>query len=219
MAHARIAIPQHPRSARDRSPGRLRFPQAARPAARTGRASRAGRARLPDRRMGAHSPLLRRLRHAHATLDARALPAMPQLRPARLSAHLAGDDGADQARRAHPAGAPCALRHGALHGPGRFCRGWREHRGRGAPRSRRGGRPAAARLALFRQPVLALPALPDDRLHGRVRRRRDPGAGGRDFGCPVVRPGDVIPNIPMVQSIAGRLVRANLPPGARLVEV
>ncbi|AKQ57311.1 NAD(+) diphosphatase [Bordetella hinzii] len=49
---------------------------------------------------------------------------------------------------------------------------------------------------------------------GEIRVQEDEISDAQWFG-----PGDVIPNIPMVQSIAGRLVRANLPPGARLVEV
>ncbi|ANY14938.1 NAD(+) diphosphatase [Bordetella pseudohinzii] len=49
---------------------------------------------------------------------------------------------------------------------------------------------------------------------GEVRVQEDEISDAQWFG-----PGDAIPNIPMVQSIAGRLVRANLPPGARLVEV
>ncbi|CAJ50557.1 NADH pyrophosphatase, partial [Bordetella avium 197N] len=48
---------------------------------------------------------------------------------------------------------------------------------------------------------------------GDIRVQQDEIADARWFG-----PGDEIPNIPMLESIAGRLVRAHLPPGARLIE-
>lgn len=49
---------------------------------------------------------------------------------------------------------------------------------------------------------------------GDVRIQEDEIAEAQWFG-----PGQIIPNIPMVESIAGRLVRANLPPGAQLAEI
>lgn len=48
---------------------------------------------------------------------------------------------------------------------------------------------------------------------GDIRIQEDELSDARWFG-----PGDEIPDIPMVESIAGRLVRANLPPGARVLE-
>ena len=74
----------------------------------TRRAGR-GRPRGADRRMGAHPPLLRRLRPADGTVAAGERCFKCGLRPPGLSAHLAGHDGADPQGRLGAAGAAHGL--------------------------------------------------------------------------------------------------------------
>jgi ADP-ribose pyrophosphatase YjhB (NUDIX family) len=54
--------------------------------------------------MGAHPPLLRRLRHAACNCSKASAATSARLRPQRLSAHLAGHDGAGAQGRAGAAG-------------------------------------------------------------------------------------------------------------------
>jgi NAD+ diphosphatase len=64
--------------------------------------------------------------------------------------------------------------------------------------------------ALLRQPELAVPAQPDDRLHRALDRRRHRAAGRRDRGRRSGSRLDALPNIPPRFSIAGHLIRDTL---------
>jgi NAD+ diphosphatase len=70
----------------------------------------------------------------------------------------------------------------------------------------RGGR-AGRRPALLRQPELAVPEQPDDRLQRPLDRRRHRAAGRRDRGHAAWFPIDALPNIPPRFSISGHLIR------------
>src|SRR5471032_2181840 len=111
----------------------------------------------------ARPPLLRRLRHAHRAGGRGTLRPLSAVRDDGLSAHFAGDDGADPQGRRRLAGHAQRLAVSALHGAGRLPRGRRIDRGSRAPRGLRGGRPARAQAPIFQQPVVALPACADDR--------------------------------------------------------
>ena len=144
--------------------------------------------RLPGRRVGSNASLLRRLRHADARQAGRARQGMPGLRPRRLPARFAGDDGARHARprraarpRASLPARRCTARSPDSSNPGETIedcirREVREEVGVEIDEHR-----------VLRQPVVGVPAFADDRVHGGVRRRGDHPRGRRDRRRPLVR--------------------------------
>ena len=170
----RALLPGRLGRARRRAGRRLRLARPALAVRRDGRrAAGAGRTRRPAGRMGAHAPLLRRLRHAmQLAAGERCFKcplrhlAYPRISPAMMVLIRKGDSVllAHAQRVADQAFQPA----------GRLPRGGRIGGGGGAPRSVRGSRPARAQPAIFLQPVVAVPAFADDRFHGRLSGRRDP---------------------------------------------
>ena len=146
----RRALPRRPRRHRvRRGPARRRRRRARRlavrgPAFALLQASRAVArdrpARLPGRRVGPHAPLLRSLRNADARQARRAREGVPGLRAYRVSARLAGDDGAGDARPRVAAGALAALSAGHVQRARRLRRAGRDDRGLRPPRGARGSR-------------------------------------------------------------------------------
>ena len=110
-----------------------------------GGGARAGGPVVPDRRVGPQPPLLRPLRRGDARQARRAREGMPGVRPRRLSAHFAGDDGAGHARPRAAAGARQSLPRGDVQRAGRIRRGGRVDRGLHSSRSARGSRRRGAR--------------------------------------------------------------------------
>ena len=114
----------------------------------------ARRAQLPDRRMGPHASLVRRLRDRDARQGRRAREGVPGVRPRLLSARVAGDDGAGHARprgAARPR-APLSARH--VQRAGGIRRARRDDRGLHPARGARGSRGRGRRTRLLRQPVV-----------------------------------------------------------------
>ena len=144
-------------------------------------AAGAGRTRVPGRGLGPHAPFLRPLRNAHARPGERARQGMPGVRPGRVSARFAGDDGAGDPWPRHPAGARASLCARHVQRTRGIRRAGRDDRGLRPARSARGGRRRSRRAHVFREPVVGVSAFADDRVHGRIRERRHPmrGRGNR----------------------------------------
>ena len=174
-------------------------------------AARARRARVPGRRMGPHASLLRPLRNADARQGRRAREGMPGVRLRRLSARLAGDDGARHARpRAAARARARAFRpamYSALAGfvePGETIedcirREVREEVG-----------VEVGDIRVLREPVVGVPAFADDRVHGRVRRRRDPARRRPRSPTRAGSPSTRCPTLPPTVSISRRLIDATV---------
>src|SRR5690606_12628415 len=145
-------------------------------------------ARRADRGLGPYASLLRRVRHAYRAAVERAIAALPELRPDRLSAHLAGDDGPGDPRPPAAARARRELRRQHVQRPGGLSRGRGIDRGSGATRSARGGRHRGGSAALLRQPELAVSQLADDRVSRGVCRWGTQARSGRARRRAMVRP-------------------------------
>ena len=96
----------------------------------------------------------------------RARQAMPGVRLCRLSARFAGDDGAGHARPRGAARARQPFPERDVQRARGLRRAGRDDRGLHPPRSARGSRHRGQRPALLREPVVGVPALADDRVHG-----------------------------------------------------
>ncbi|MBL8533083.1 MAG: DNA helicase RecQ [Betaproteobacteria bacterium] len=110
------------------------------------------------------------------------------MRPDALSARRTGGNGAGAAgtRTAARPLAAFSARH--VQRAGRVRRTGREYRGLPRAGGQGGSRDRRRQPALFLEPALAVPALADDRLPLRLRRRRHRAAGRRDRGGGLVHP-------------------------------
>ena len=140
----------------------------------------------------------------------RAREGMPGLRPRRLSARVAGDDGARDARPRDAARARAPLSAGDVQRARGIRRARRDDRGLHPPRGARGGRRRRRRARVLREPVVGVSALADDRVHRRVRRRRTYARtiprSPRRAGSRSMR----VPKLPPSLSIARRLIDATV---------